>query len=74
MNEETTVLPTIAAPRRRIRGLRITAVPTFANFMQLAGAAATLVGVDLKWGSAITLVVGGVVAVAVGMLREGGKI
>jgi hypothetical protein len=70
---ETTVA-SVRAPRRRLRGIRITAVPSWPLLAQVGGGAAVLSGVFLLWGVAITLIVGGVVAVALGTLREGGKI
>ena len=75
MSDETSVLPTVAvSPRRRLRGLRLSALPSWPLAAQVLGAAGMLGGVYLKFGLAITLIVGGVVAVAVGMLREGGRI
>jgi hypothetical protein len=64
----------VRAPRRRMRGIRITAVPSWPLLSQFGGGAAVLGGVFLLWGVAVTLIVGGVVAVALGTLREGGKI
>lgn len=67
--------PTEAVPpRRKLRGLRMPVLPSWPLLAQAAGAAATLVGVYLKWGSGITLIVGGVAAVLVGALREAGKV
>lgn len=63
-----------SAPLPRVRGLRIRALPSVPLVGQLAGGTAALVGVYLEWGSAIALIVGGVAALALGMLREGGKI
>lgn len=71
-NDVTVQMPVVKL--RRVKGLRFTSLPTWPLAFQVVGAAAVLGGVYLKWGSAITLIVGGVVAVAVGMLREGGKI
>lgn len=59
---------------RRIRGLRLTAVPSFINLVQIAGGAAAMYGVYLTWGRSIALVVGGVAVVVLGALREGGRL
>jgi hypothetical protein len=78
MNDETAVLPAVSAdvapavPRRRMRGLRLTAVPSWPLLAQWVGGVAVLSGVYLKFGLSITLIVGGVAALAVGMLAEGG--
>ena len=61
-------------PPRRLRGVRLRAVPSGPLLAQLVGAAATLAGVFLIWGVAITLIVGGVAIMALGTLREAGKI
>lgn len=61
-------------PRRRVRGLRFPVLPSWALSAQLAGGVATLAGVYLKFGSGITLIVGGVAAVVLGALREAGKV
>jgi hypothetical protein len=60
--------------RRRVRGLRIKALPSWPLLSQVGGGAAVLGGVFLLWGVAVTLIVGGVAAIALGTLREGGKI
>lgn len=64
----------IAQPRRRVRGIRVKALPSWPLLSQLGGGAAVLGGVFLLWGVAVTLIVGGVAAVALGALGEGGKI
>jgi len=61
-------------PRRRVQGLQIKALPTLPNAAQWLGGAATLAGVYLQWGWAVTLIVGGLGAAVLGMLKEGGKI
>jgi hypothetical protein len=61
-------------PRRRVRGLRLPAVPSWPLLAQLGGGISTLAGVYLQWGPAITLITGGVAAAVVGMLREAGRI
>lgn len=61
-------------PRRRVRGLRFPVLPSPALLAQLAGGAGALAGVYLKFGSGITLIVGGVAAVVLGMLKEAGKV
>jgi hypothetical protein len=66
--------PALVAPRRRVRGFQIRALPSVPLVAQLGGGAAALAGVYLAWGTAIALIVGGVAAVALGALREGGKI
>lgn len=71
MNAPTTAHPVV---RRRVRGLRITAVPSWPLLAQIGGAATTHLGVYLAWGLAATLILAGVSAVALGALREGGKI
>ena len=71
LTDSTVQLPLI---RRQARGLRLAVVPSWPLVAQLLGGAALLGGVYLKFGLAITLIVGGVAAVALGMLREGGKI
>jgi hypothetical protein len=60
--------------RRRIRGLRLPALPSWALTSQVGGAAACLLGVYREWGLAVTLIVGGISAVLVGALKEAGKI
>ena len=66
--------PPPAPPRRRVRGLRLTALPSMALLAQIVGGGAALVGVYLAWGLAVSLMVGGVVAAALGALREAGKV
>lgn len=72
MDAPTTTLPVVR--RRRIRGLRVTAVPSWPLLSQVGGAAATGAGTYLAWGLAATLILVGVSAVVLGALREGGKI
>jgi hypothetical protein len=64
----------VPAPRRRVRGVRLTTLPSWPLAAQVLGAAGTLAGIwhEAGWGWAA--IVGGVAAVAVGALREGGKI
>jgi hypothetical protein len=80
--DETMWLPTMeetaaARPRprrRRVRGLRITAVPTVGLAAQWVGGVAALTGVCLMWGWAVTLIAGGVTTVVLGALKEAGKV
>lgn len=58
----------------RIRGLSLPAVPSGPWLAQVGGGIAGGVGVYLQWGLAITLIVGGVAAVVLGMLKEAEKI
>lgn len=58
----------------RVRGLRFPALPSWPLLAQLGGAAGAGTGIYLQWGLAVTLMVGGVTLVVVGMLREAGKI
>lgn len=74
MDAPTTVHPVVKPRRRRLPGLRITAVPGWPLLSQVGGAGMTLVGVHQAWGWAATLILAGVSAVALGALREGGKI
>jgi hypothetical protein len=64
----------IVKPRPRVRGLRMPALPSWPLLAQVAGGASALGGVYLEWGTAITLIVGGVLSAGLGMLREAGKI
>lgn len=64
----------VRVARRRARGLRLSVLPSWPLLSQFGGGAAVLGGVYLQWGVAIALIVGGVAAAALGMLREGGKI
>lgn len=78
-NAETAVYtnvtpPAAAVTRKRVRGLRLATVPSLPLLAQLAGAASALGGVYLQFGTGITMIVGGVLAAGLGMLREGGKI
>jgi drug/metabolite transporter (DMT)-like permease len=80
--DETMWLPTMeetaaARPRprrRRVRGLRLSAVPSMPLLAQVAGGVAALAGVCLLWGLAITLITGGVTTVVLGALKEAGKV
>ena len=60
--------------RRRVRGLRMSAVPSGPLTAQVVGAVAAMVGITLLWGLAVTLLAGGVACVALGALREAGKV
>lgn len=60
--------------RRRARGLRFPALPSWALLAQLGGGAAVLTGVYQMWGAAVTAIVGGLGAILLGMLREAGKV
>jgi hypothetical protein len=61
-------------PKPRIRGLSLPAIPSWPLVAQVTGGIATLSGVYMEWGSAITLITGGVAAVVLGMLKEADKI
>ena len=77
-DQPTELLERAAAPakakRTRVRGLRITALPSWPLLAQAGGGISTLSGVYLQFGLAVTLIVGGISAVVLGTLREGGKI
>ncbi len=62
------------APRPRVRGLRLPVLPSWPLLAQLAGAGAALWGVWAQFGGPVAGMVGGAAAVAVGALREAGKI
>jgi hypothetical protein len=62
------------AKRARVRGLRMPALPSWPLLAQLVGGASTLGGVYLQFGTGVTMIVGGLAATALGMLRESGKI
>lgn len=62
------------AKRRRIRGLRITALPSWPLLAQAGGGISALTGCYLQFGTAITLIVAGVAALGLGTLREAGRI
>jgi hypothetical protein len=64
----------IPRPRRRLRGLALPVLPSWPLVAQVAGAVVAEVGVWQEWGRPVALIVGGVAAVAVGMLREAGRI
>lgn len=74
LEQPTEAHPNVAAKRRRVRGLRLTSVPSWPLLAQVGGGASVLSGVYLQWGVAVTLIVGGALAAGIGMLREGGKI
>jgi hypothetical protein len=61
-------------PRRRVRGLRFPVLLSGTNMAQLAGGAAAVAGVFMQWGTAIGLIVGGVVTVVLAALHESDKI
>lgn len=61
-------------PRRQLYGLRFPVIPTWPLLAQVGGSAATLTGVYLAAGIAVTLIIGGVAAVVLGALREAGKV
>lgn len=61
-------------PRRRLRGLRMPVVPSGTLLTQFGGGLATLTGVYLAAGLAITLIAGGIAAALLGALKEAGKI
>jgi hypothetical protein len=63
-----------ATPKPRIRGLSMPAIPSWPLVAQVTGGIAALSGVYMEWGSAITLITGGVAAVVLGALRESGRI
>lgn len=64
----------VVAPRRRVRGLQLRALPSAPLVAQVGGGVAALYGVWLAWGTSIALIVGGIAAVALGALREAGKV
>ena len=66
--------PPPPAPRPRIRGLRLPALPSWPLLAQVGGGAAALWGVWAQFGGPVAGMVGGIAAVAVGALREAGKI
>lgn len=61
-------------PRRRVRGLRFPVLPSMPLVAQLGGGGAALAGSFSQFGAGITLIVGGIAAVVLGMLREAGRI
>jgi len=71
---DRTARPAELAPRPRIRGLRLPALPSWPLVAQVAGAVAALTGVYQEWGSAVALIAAGVAAALIGALREAGKI
>jgi hypothetical protein len=72
--EQMLEAPAAVAPRRRVRGLQIRTLPSWPLLSQVGGGAAVLGGVFLLFGVAVTLIIGGAAAIALGALREGGKI
>lgn len=60
--------------RRKVHGLRFPVLPTGSWLAQVGGGVATLTGVFMQFGGAAALMVGGVAAVVLGMLREGDKV
>lgn len=65
---------TAPARARRLRGLRMPVLPSGTLLAQLGGGLATLGGVYLAAGVAVTLIVGGIAATVLGALREAGKV
>lgn len=63
-----------AVPRRRLRGLRAPVLPSGPLLAQLLGGVGALVGLYVEFGSAVTLIAGGITSVVLGALREGGRI
>lgn len=59
---------------RRVRGLRFPVLPSGAWLAQVGGGASTLLGAYMWRGLAATLIIGGIAAVVLGMLREAKKI
>lgn len=72
--DQATAPVPVVAKRTRVRGLRMPALPSWPLLAQLAGGASTLGGVYLAWGVAVTMIVGGIGAAAIGALREAGKV
>jgi hypothetical protein len=64
----------VRVAKPRVRGLSVPALPSWPRVAQVIGGVATLSGVYLEWGSAVTLITGGISAVIIGALREAGKI
>lgn len=64
----------IRVQKRRIQGLSLPVVPSGSWLAQVGGGIAAGVGVYLQWGLAITLFIGGIAAVVLGMLKEADKI
>lgn len=61
-------------PRRRVHGLRFPVIPSWPLLAQVGGSVAVLSGMYMWRGLAATLIVGGLAAVLLGMLREAGRI
>lgn len=61
-------------PRRKVRGLKLTAVPSWPLVTQACGGLSALTGVYMLWGLAVVLIVAGVAAVTLGALREAGRV
>lgn len=73
--DPTAVIPRVQdQPLRRTKALRLTVLPSFHTVVQLASAGLALYGTYLAFGKPIAMIAAGVVAAAVSMLREGGKI
>lgn len=70
----TETMAAVGARRTRVRGLRMPALPSWPLLAQLAGGASSLAGIYLQFGTGVTMIVGGIAATALGMLRESGKI
>lgn len=64
----------VRARRRRARGLAFPVLPSWPLLAQVGGGVGALVGVYLRFGPAVALIVGGAALVLLGMLREAGKI
>lgn len=73
VDAQTQQLPAVAAPKR-LRGLRMPALPTGAWLAQVGGGIGALFGSYLQFGLPLTMIIGGVAAVVLGALREAGKI
>ena len=69
-----TTEPIRGPKRRRARGLRLPILPSWPLVSQVGGAAMVLLGTYLRFGIAVTLIVGGVAAVILGVLRESDRI
>lgn len=63
-----------ARPARRVKGLRMPVLPSGSWLAQVGGGAGALFGCYQVLGLGITMIIGGVAAVVLGMLREAGKI
>lgn len=72
-DQATAPVPQVAA-RPLARGLRMPVLPSWPLLAQAGGALSALGGVYLEWGSAVTMIVGGIGAALIGALREAGKV